>query len=351
VIGVVAVLGTDDLPPPDATSALPPPETDGESLRLHELLLRYRQAATALYGMDRLVGDSPAMRLARAQVELAARSRASVLVVGPPGSGRQQVAKAIHYGTAPEAAGPLLPLSCALAGAENIRKTLAGLVAGNRPGQPPAAGTLLLMQADQFPQEAQAAAAALLASPAFSWRLISLAEEPLSELVRRGRYREDLAALLGTITIELPPLAARRGDLPLLAQVLLEDANAQGDKQLAGFSPEAFDRLDAYAWPGNIAELAQVVGECHRRAAGPEILPDELPERFRWLAEAAVRPRRKEEPIVLDEFLGRIERELIRRALARAKGNKAKAARLLGLTRPRLYRRMVQLGLEEGDRG
>ena len=82
------------------------------------------------------------------------------------------------------------------------------------------------------------------------------------------------------------------------------------------------------------------------RAAGPEVQPEDLPERLRWVAEAATRPQRKEEAIVLDEFLGRIERELIRRALARAKGNKARAARLLGLTRPRLYRRMVQLGLE-----
>ena len=177
-------------------------------------------------------------------------------------------------------------------------------------------------------------------------RLIAAAEQPLGELARRGRYREDLAGVLSTITIELPPLAERREDLPLLAQVFLEEANAGSGKQLVGFSPEALDRLDAYAWPGNIDELAQMVAERCRQAAGPEVQPDDLPERLRWVAEAATRPQRKEETIVLDEFLGRIERELIRRALARAKGNKARAARLLGLTRPRLYRRMVQLGLE-----
>ena len=73
---------------------------------------------------------------------------------------------------------------------------------------------------------------------------------------------------------------------------------------------------------------------------------NDLPERLHLAAQAAAQPRRTEETIVLDEYLGRVERELIRRALARAKGNKAKAARLLGVTRPRLYRRMVQLGLE-----
>ena len=178
-------------------------------------------------------------------------------------------------------------------------------------------------------------------------RLIATAEQSLLELARRGRCREDLAALLSTIAIELPPLAQRREDLPLLAQLFLEEANARGGKQLGGFSPEALDRLDGYSWPGNLDELAQTVAESHARAEGPLVQAEDLPERLRWAAETILRPRRKDETIVLDEFLGRIERELIRRALARAKGNKAKAARLLGLTRPRLYRRMVLLGLEE----
>jgi DNA-binding NtrC family response regulator len=172
----------------------------------------------------------------------------------------------------------------------------------------------------------------------------------LVDLSPRGLYRDDLAAMLSTITIELPPLAKRREDLPLLAQALLEEQNARSSKQLGGFSAEAIDRICAYGWPGNVAELADVVAEGHARAAGRLIARDELPERLRLAAEAAARPRRKEEPIQLDEFVARIERELIRRALAHAKGNKTKAARLLGLNRPRLYRRMVQLGLaEEGE--
>jgi DNA-binding NtrC family response regulator len=154
-----------------------------------------------------------------------------------------------------------------------------------------------------------------------------------------------LAAALSTIVIELPPLAGRRGDILLLAQALVEENNAQGGKQVGGLSAEALDRLDAYAWPGNLDELARAMAEAHQRAGGPEIAVADLPERLHLAASAAAHPRRKEETIVLDEFLGRMERELIRRALARAKGNKAKAARLLGLTRPRLYRRMVQLGL------
>ena len=342
LLGVVAILGSEDLSEPPA----PPEQADAESIPLHELLQRCRQQAVLQYGLERLVGNSPAICRARAQVALAVGSSVSVLVVGPPGSGRQHSATAIHYGAAPESAGTLLPLGCALLGPKLIRSTIDALVSDNRPGQAAARDTLLLHEADQLPPEIQGELALLLSARTFPSRLVATAEQPLTELARHGRYREDLAALLSTITIELPPLTQRREDLPLLAQLFLEEANARGEKQLGGFTPEALDRLDAYSWPGNIDELVQVVRHCHQQAAGPQVRPDDLPERLRLEAETAGRPPRQADAIVLDEFLGRIERELIRRALARSKGNKAKAARLLGLTRPRLYRRMVQLGLE-----
>jgi DNA-binding NtrC family response regulator len=287
-----------------------------------------------------------------------------VLVVGPPGSGRRRLAEAIHYGPNPESAGPLVPLDCSLLDAESIRSVLRRFTS-DAPG-----GSVLLVDADRLPIEAQAEIAGTLPTSArgsgttrrvvaaaassfilhpSSFRLISTSEVPLVELARRGRYREDLAAWLSTITIELAPLGQRREDIPLVAQALLEEANARGGKQLAGFSPEALDRLDAYAWPGNLGELAQVVAESCPPAVGPRIDAADLPERLHLAAEAQARPRRKEETILLDEFLDRIQRELIRRALARSKGNKAKAARLLGLNRPRLYRRMAQLGLLEEE--
>jgi DNA-binding NtrC family response regulator len=238
----------------------------------------------------------------------------------------------------------LVPLECSLLDAELIQSTVQSAIAAGEPG------TLLLCNADQIPIEAQAVLAAALAAPGFAWRTIATAAAPLVDLAPHGRFREDLAALLSTISIELPPLAGRRDDVPLLAQSLLEEQNARGGKQLGGFAPEALDRLCAYRWPGNVAELAEVVSESHARAAAALVARDDLPERLRVAADAAARPRRKEEPIQIDEFIARIERELIRRALTRSKGNKAKAARLLGLNRPRLYRRMVQLGLlEEGE--
>ncbi len=320
--------------------------SDGdESQELHAQLQRFRQQTALRWRIEWVVGVTPAMRRARAQAEVAAATRASAVLLGPPGSGRRHLAEVIHYCGPAESRGLLLPLECDLLDAESMQATLRSAAADRKGG-----GTLLLADADRLSAEGQAALAAVLSAARCPWRVLSTAATPLLDLPPRGLYREDLAAMLCTITIELPPLAKRRDDLPLLAQALLEERNARGGRQLGGFTPEALDRLCAYAWPGNVAELAQVVAESHARAAGTLVACEELPERLRLAAEVAVRPRRKEEPIQLDEFVARIERELIRRALTRAKGNKAKAARLLGLNRPRLYRRMVQLGLaKEGE--
>jgi DNA-binding NtrC family response regulator len=356
LVAVVAIL---DSPPAKAPELQPGDPRADDVPALHDELRRFRREVALRRGMDCLAGASPATRRALAQAQLAAGSTASVLLVGPPGSGRRRLAEAIHYGDAPASAGRLLPLDCALLDSESLRW-------GLRTATPEAPGTVLLLDADRLSPELQTEIVDLVRPapsaghgapegyparplntrpPSAAFRLIATAQTTLAELVRHGHYREDLAAWLSTITIELPSLVQRRHDIPLLAQALLEEGNARGGKQLAGFTPEALDRLDAYAWPGNIDELARAVAEARQRASGPQITAADLPERLHLAAEAGQRPRRKEETVLLDEFVAHIQRELIRRALARAKGNKAKAARLLGLNRPRLYRRMAQLGL------
>jgi transcriptional regulator with PAS, ATPase and Fis domain len=323
----------------------PPPERD-ESQELHLQLQQFRGKKQLLYRARSVVGISPAIRRAAAQAQIAATARVSVLIVGPPGSGRRHLAEAIHYGSPAEPAGPLVPLECGLLDAELLHTTLRRAAAAAGVG-----GALLLCDVDRLSTEAQAAFAAAVSSPGFPWQMLATAAVPLIASPPRGQFREDLAAALSTIEIELPPLGQRRGDVPHLAQAILEEQNARGGPQLGGFAPDALDRLSAYHWPGNVAELVEVVAAAHARAAGPLVLRADLPERLHAAAEAAARPRRRDEPIQLDDFIARIERELIHRALARSKGNKAKAARLLGLNRPRLYRRMLQLGLIEKEEG
>jgi DNA-binding NtrC family response regulator len=311
---------------------------------LHDLLRRLHQHWGRHYRLDRLLGETPAMRRVRAQVELAASSRASVLVCGPSGTGRQHVAAAIHAAGQGEAPSPFVPLACAVLDAELIQSTIRAMAQGS-PGVQ-ATGSLLLNDVDLLPASAQAELACLWSGKTFPFRLMATARAPLADLVRHGEFRADLACLLSTVVIELPPLVERRDDIPLLAQAFLEELNARGGKQVSGFTPETLDRLDAHPWHGNLDELARVVAEAHGRCETPQITPADLPQRLHLAADATAHPRRKEEPIALGQLLAEIESEVILRALKRSKGNKAKAARLLGMTRPRLYRRIIQLGLE-----
>jgi DNA-binding NtrC family response regulator len=241
-----------------------------------------------------------------------------------------------------------VPVLCSTLGTELLRSTLFALLGRQKGAAERPAATLLLNDVHELPAEVQIELVERLRGDP-PLRIVSTAAAPLDQYASRGEFRPDLACALSTIEILLPPLAERREDLPLLAQMFLEELNAQRGKQLHGFSPEALDQLAAYPWPGNIDELAAMVREAHEQAEGSQVGPRDLPQRIFLAAAANRRPRRDPETIKLEEFLGTIELELIQRALRLAKGNKTKAARLLGLTRPRLYRRMVQLGLEKGD--
>jgi DNA-binding NtrC family response regulator len=361
---VLAIVGMHDLP----TTAVPTANDDAgddmsEAAALHKRLWEFHAALAAPWQFDRLVGTSAAMERVRSQVRLAAGSNVAVLIVGPSGSGRQHVAKAIHYSQANDK-GRLVPLSCSNLGADLLGSKLSALLGhqeevenrkrGGWTGTLGAAldrstGTLLLNDVDDLPIEVQTDLVARLARTPESLSIVSTAQAPLDVRAARGEFLPALASALSTIVIHLPPLAERREDVPLLAQMFLEELNATESKQVRGFSPEALDQLAAYSWPGNIDELAEIVRQSHERAEGAVIGRADLPQQIMLAAAASRRPRREVGPIELEKVLAGIELELIERALRQAKGNKTKAARLLGLTRPRLYRRMVQLGLEKGN--
>ncbi len=209
--------------------------------------------------------------------------------------------------------------------------------------------TLLLNDIDQLAPAFQADLPSLLAAADGKLRIISTSRAPLVSLAQRGEFLSLPAHQLSTVLIELPPLAERLDDLPLLAQLFLEQMNARGAKQVGRFSEEALDALAAFPWANDLEEVEQVVADAHRQCQTTEITLADLPRAVQQARQAVAQAARPEETIDLEEFLARIELELIQRALARAKGNKTKAAQLLGLNRPRLYRRLIQLGLAEAE--
>ncbi len=348
--GVLIILASENLPTDSdkmTTAAAPMADAADEAQQLHEVVARFRSEMHQWHHPNRLAGRSPAMIRVRAQVKLAAVGQGTVLIVGSPGIGRQHVARTIH--AAAQAKGALTPISCSVLPPDLIRSTIAGLFDRRNLNDEQPPSTVLLLDVDRLPPELQHELAQELSNGLRNVRIMATAAERLDVLAERGEFRGDLTQLLSTLVIDLPSLDLRPDDIPMLAQMFLEDLNTQGSRQLRGFTADAMDQLVQYGWPGQIDELSAVIREAAMQAEEAEVRAADLPKRLRHAAQAVRFTRRTTEMIDLEKFLARIEKELIERALREAKGNKSQAARLLGLTRPRLYRRMVQLGLEHGE--
>jgi DNA-binding NtrC family response regulator len=326
-----------------------PADRASESVTLHAELARLHQDLWEHWPLEELVGVSPAIQRVRDQLVLAARGAVRVLIQGATGSGREHAARLLYRRSLPTGSEPLIPLWCPLLDAELIQSTITavvrqwGLAPPAAAGSEPAAGlrapTLLLLEVDQLTREAQTELAGFLALPSFECYTIATSQASLLQLAAADQYRKDLAFALSTLVIDIPPLAARPEDVPLLSQHFVEKYNRQGKRQLSGLVSEALDALALYPWPENVAELAEVVARSCQAAEGSWIEPRHLPDKIRWANQTVAHPPRDDEAVVLDAVLEEVERELFVRALRRAKGNKTKAARLLGLTRARFHRR------------
>lgn len=330
--------------PPAPRATTPPIEWNAP--QLHQQLMQFRHDfQIGVSGVDALVGRSRAMHRIRNQIRLAASGNTHVVVVGPRGSGREHIARALHYQTTHAATGPLAPVVCPAMNAESLQNAIrifARQVADLATPVPPA---LLLLEVDQLPTDAQGELMGFLDLPGFHLFTIATASQSLIALAQADAFREDLANTLGTLVIEVPPLHERAEDIPLLAQHFLERFNDAGGAQRSGFTPEALDEMVGYAWPGNIDEFAEVVEAACQRASGPWVEPSALAEQLRLAAGADAHPPRSPDPVQLDQLLLEIEQEMIRRALRLSKGNKAQAARLLGISRARLHRRIDHFGI------
>jgi len=356
--GLIVLVDDNDLPDPltplptslsTSMPTVPFSWPDDESIRLHELLQEFRADMSVSFNVDRFVGRSSAARRARTQIMLATQTRSSVAVWGPPGVGRQHVARAIHYGRAgSRRPGSYFPIDCAVLSADLIDSTFRALIAQHRSDPERGPSTILLTDVDLLSTDLQRTLLLILNDSQFMFRIVTTSLAPLSKSVEDPDkpFRSDLVAALSPIEIELPPLIDRREDIPLLSQAFVEEWNIDHDQQVGGLTPEALELLDGYHWPLNIEELRETIVFGCNAAIGPRLAASDLPDRVHYARAAARRPAREAESIDLDVYLASIEERLIRRALDLAGDNRSKAALLLGLNRPRLYRRMEQLGIE-----
>ena len=326
----------------------PPRAPDFDSRRLRVELMEVRGRLSDRHGLDALIGHGPAHRRLLEQVAAAAATAVPVLILGEPGTGRRLVARTIHR-RSPRATAPLIPFDCAALPPADLDSALFGPPPDDAPAAPrldlPAGSSLLLDNVLDLPRDLQGRLASALGPDV---RLLATASGDPERARLEERLRPDLYYALTGLVLTLPPLRERLDELPLLAQHLLERANLRGARQQHGFTPEALSALLAYDWPGNLRELARVIEDAHRGGAGDQIDRDDLPASIRGGLASSYTPPPMPPPITpLDDLLTRLERRLIEQALQRARHNKSRAADLLAISRPRLYRRIKELSIPD----
>ncbi len=331
-----------------------------ERQRLAEENERLRAQLDRRDRLGPLVGSSPAMQEVYRKIEEMAPTGFPVLVLGESGTGKELVARSLHrHGPAPD--GPFVAVNCAALPASILESTLFGHEKGAFTGADRAraglverahGGTLFLDEIGELPPEIQAKFLRVLetrevqrlgaASPRpVNFRLVAATNRDLRAEVRQGRFREDLFYRLDVLRISLPPLRERIEDLPLLVDHLLGKLPETFGRLRV--HPEVLARLASWTWPGNVRELENVLRRLALRAREGEIGPEalaadpEMAERFG--VSATPGPTRLEEA----------EREAIRRALELTRGHRERAARLLGIGRATLFRKIRRYGL--GDVG
>jgi len=310
-----------------------------------------------------IVGDSAEMREVFALVECAGRSRASVLVTGETGTGKELVARAIHDGSGRRSR-PFVAFNCAAFPETLLESELFGHEKGAFTGADRAhkglfatadRGTLFLDEVSETTgpfqakllrvlQEREVRALGSARARAVDVRVISASNRDLRAEIREGRFREDLFYRLAVFPIHVPPLRERPADVVLLAEYFLALHGGREGKTGVTLSPDAAHLLGAFLWPGNVRELENEIQRALALATPDEILtPSHFSKRVFELEEsvdAAARPGES-----LRESLQRIEALLLRRALAAHGGRRAATARSLGITREGLWRKMRRFGI------
>ena len=306
-----------------------------------------------------LVSSSEAMREVFKRIGLAAGSDATVLVLGETGTGKELVARALHANSA-RAAGPFVAVNCAAIPADLMESELFGHVKGAFTGatsdrvgrfREAEGGTLFLDEIGDMPLTTQAKILRALQEREITpvggtrvvkvnVRIVAATHRDLPAAVAQGRFREDLWYRLQVLPLVLPPLRERLGDIVLLAEHFLRRLGSGSPLRLSAAAQKC---LLAHPWPGNVRELRNAMERAAILCHGAVIEPEHLGLRAEAAAAAGL-------DIAWDGPLAaavaQVEREMIRRALAETAGNRAEAARRLGLSRQQLYRKLAEHGLE-----
>lgn len=318
-----------------------------------------KQKLDARYGFESIVGRSEAMMQVFSKVRTVAPSRANVLVAGESGTGKELIASAIHQNS-PRRNKSFVKVNCGALPLTLLESELFGHEKGafthaikTKPGRFELAdgGTMLLDEVSETAPEFQVKLLRVLQEGEFERvggtqtlktdvRVIAATNRKLDELVQDGRFREDLYYRLKVVEITLPALRERREDIPLLADHFLEEFSRYYGKPKPRIQPRAMAALQNFNWPGNVRQLKNVIEGAIVMTEG-DIGVRNLPADITSNSGAPAFVK-----IAAGSSLRDAERELIQATLIQQAGNRAKTARILGLGRKTLYRKMEEYGLE-----
>jgi DNA-binding NtrC family response regulator len=307
---------------------------------LHTQLGAFREQMRRKYPLDFVIGTHPATQKLRDQLEVATAGEMNVTIVAPTFSDREKISRSIFYNR-PPLHGRLLPLSCDLLDTELLESSLDSFQSSRADfftGED-VPDTLLLLDIDQMSLECQILLERYLrGGGGWDYRVIATSSREFESF----EFSPIIAAAFSTLTLRVAPLAERKEDISLLAQHFVERWNRTG-KQRSGFARPAVEYLEAYNWPGDVDDLSEVVESACEVATAARIEVTDLPRKIHWWLEDLTNPRIEHATIELDELLQSIEMRLVKRALELSDGNKSQAARLLGITRMRVIRRVSEL--------
>ncbi len=330
-------------------------ETFRDLSRIKELT----EQLEAKYSFANIVGKSEAMRKVFRVIRDVAPTDTTVLIEGETGTGKELVARAIHY-TSPRRDKPLVAVSCGALPDTLLESELFGHVRGaftgadsDRPGRFELAdeGTLFLDEVGEVSPALQVKLLRVLESKEFERvgdrkttrvdvRFIAATNRNLRERVAEGRFREDLYYRLNVLAIKLPSLRERAEDIPLLVQHFISAFNEETGKKIRAVSQEAMDILVDHPWPGNVRQLENSIEHAFIHCTGELIQPRHLPEELQRPPSAIIkRMSATERPFES------LEREVILSALEKASFKRSEAARLLGISRSSLWRKIKKHGI------
>lgn len=315
------------------------------------------------FTFDKILTNNQAMQRLIGQARRIANSSATVLILGESGTGKELFAQAIHEASSKNK-GQFVAINCGAIPRDLIESELFGYEEGafsgakkkGKPGKFELAcgGTLFLDEVGELPLESQAKLLRVLeerkidrlggtAPIPVDFRLIAATNRDVGTIIKSGKFRSDLYYRINEFPIEIPPLRARPEDIPLLARYFLEELSRRERLPMLKISEEALQALIQHDWPGNVRELRGLMRQMTWKAQGLTIVPHHLPPSLNKSPNPS--PSQSEIFGTLEEQLARAERTAIESALQAAEGNRALAARILGIHRTGLYKKMTRLGI------